>query len=82
MSQGAYALGDGWVLGGLALFVAFALLAEGVMWPAERRLQVAVGSPRDDAGDPGGTEARIATPPPWPGRATSSWWCSWQGSSS
>ena len=31
MSQGAYALGDGWVLGGLALFVAFALLAEGVV---------------------------------------------------
>ena len=43
MSQGAYALGDGWVLGGLALFVAVALVAEGVLWPAERRLQVAVG---------------------------------------
>ncbi len=56
MSQGAYALGDGWVLGGLALFVAFALLAEGVMWPAERRLQAAVGSPGDVAGDPGGAE--------------------------
>ena len=42
MSQGAYALGDGWVLAGLVLFVAVALLAEGVLWPAERRLQAAV----------------------------------------
>jgi uncharacterized membrane protein len=54
MSQGAYALGDAWVLAGLALFVAVAILAEGVMWPAERRLQsavtaagLAVGSPPD-----------------------------------
>ena len=44
MSQGAYALGDGWVLGGLALFVAFALLGEGVLWPAERRLQTALAA--------------------------------------
>ncbi len=50
MSQGAYALGDGWVLGGLALFVAVALLAEGVMWPAERRLQTAVDSAGTTAG--------------------------------
>lgn len=42
MSQGAYALGDGWVLGGLALFAAVALVAEGVLWPAERRVQAAV----------------------------------------
>src|SRR5580692_4274455 len=39
MSQGAYALGDGWVLSGLAIFVAVAFLGEGVLWPAERRLQ-------------------------------------------
>jgi uncharacterized membrane protein len=44
MSQGAYDLGDGWVLGGLALFVAVAVLAEGVMWPAERRLQRTVAA--------------------------------------
>jgi len=43
MSRGAYALGDGWVLGGLALFVALAFVAEAVLWPAERRLQAAVG---------------------------------------
>lgn len=48
MSQGAYALGDGWVLGGLGLFLVVALLAEGVLWPAERRIQqalAAVGAP-------------------------------------
>jgi uncharacterized membrane protein len=44
MSRGAYALGDSWVLAGLVLFVAVALLAEGVLWPAERRLQAAVAA--------------------------------------
>jgi hypothetical protein len=44
MSQGAYALGQGWVLGGLALFAGVALVGEGVMWPAERRLQVALAT--------------------------------------
>jgi uncharacterized membrane protein len=44
MSQGAYALGQGWVLGGLAIFGAIALLGEGVLWPAERRLQTAVSA--------------------------------------
>ena len=44
MSQGAYALGDGWVLAGLAIFAAVALLAEGVLWPAERRLQAALAA--------------------------------------
>jgi uncharacterized membrane protein len=52
MSQGAYALGQGWVLGGVAIFGAVALLAEGVLWPAERRVQIALS-----ASDP-------ATPPP------------------
>ena len=42
MSRGAYALGQGWVLGGLALFAGVALVGEGVLWPAEHRLQVAV----------------------------------------
>ncbi len=42
MSDGAYALGEAWVLGGLALFAGVALVGEGVLWPAERRLQVAV----------------------------------------
>ena len=44
LSQGAYALRDGWVLGGVALFAAVVLVAEGVLWPAERRLQLAVAA--------------------------------------
>jgi uncharacterized membrane protein len=52
MSQGAYALGDGWVLAGLVLFVLLAVVAELAMWPAERRLQhalLAVGTGSDPA---------------------------------
>jgi uncharacterized membrane protein len=51
LSRGAYALAQGWVLGGLALFAGVALVGEGVMWPAERRLQVALTS--TDAPPPG-----------------------------
>jgi uncharacterized membrane protein len=51
MSQGAYALGQGWVLGGLAIFVAVALLGEGMLWPTERRLQSAL-TPADAASPP------------------------------
>jgi len=42
MSGGAYQLGDTWVEVGLGLWVAAALLAEGVLWPAERRVQRAL----------------------------------------
>jgi uncharacterized membrane protein len=52
MSQGAYSITDGWVLAGLVLFVALALLAEGVLWPAERRLQQAVAAARTPAAVP------------------------------
>ena len=44
MSQGAYALGDGWVLGGLTIFAALVLVGEGVLWPAEQRLQVSLAA--------------------------------------
>jgi hypothetical protein len=50
MSQGAYALGQGWVLGGLAIFAAVALLGEGVLWPAEHRLQVGLLAARAPGG--------------------------------
>jgi hypothetical protein len=50
MSQGAYALGDAWVLGGLTVFAALVLVGEGVLWPAEQRLQVALAA--DDAETP------------------------------
>jgi len=44
MSHGDYSITDGWVLAGLVLFVALALLAECVLWPAERRLQSALAA--------------------------------------
>ena len=47
LSHGAYGLGDGWVLGGLAIFVGVVLVAEGVLWPAERRLQVSLAAVDD-----------------------------------
>lgn len=52
MSHGAYAVTDPWVLSGLVVFVAVSLLAEGVMWPAERRLQHAVAAAGTTAGGP------------------------------
>jgi hypothetical protein len=55
MSQGAYALGQGWVLGGLAIFAALAFLGEGVLWPAEQRLQIGLSHAGDDRG--GGEDA-------------------------
>jgi uncharacterized membrane protein len=51
MSQGAYALGDGWVLAGVALFAALALVCEGVLWPAERRVQDGVQGRAPEGGD-------------------------------
>jgi hypothetical protein len=45
MSQGAYSLRDGWVTAGLGIFVLLVLVAEGVLWPAERRLQDALAPP-------------------------------------
>jgi hypothetical protein len=42
MSRGAFALTDAWVLGGLVVFVALALVSEVVLWPAERRVQAAL----------------------------------------
>jgi hypothetical protein len=44
MSHGAYALSDGWVASGLAVLVVVVVLAEGVLWPAERRIQASVSS--------------------------------------
>ncbi len=45
MSQGAYALREAWVLIGLGAFVLLVLVAEGVLWPAERRLQDTLAAP-------------------------------------
>jgi hypothetical protein len=42
LSHGAYALRDGWIMSGLAIVVVVVLIAEGSLWPAERRLQVSL----------------------------------------
>jgi hypothetical protein len=42
LSHGAYALRDGWVMSGLVILVAVVLIAEGALWPAERRLQISL----------------------------------------
>jgi uncharacterized membrane protein len=44
LSHGAYSLADGWVMGGLSILVGMVLIAEGVLWPAERRLQVSLAT--------------------------------------
>ena len=60
MSQGAYALGQGWVIGGLAIFAALAYVGEGVLWPAEQRLQVALSRAATEVGR-GTTAGRTRT---------------------
>ena len=67
MSHGAYAIDDAWVLSGLAIFVAVALLAEGVLWPTERRLQHVVAA----AGTPAAGPGAPAPPPALPESLTS-----------
>jgi uncharacterized membrane protein len=62
MSQGAYALSDGWIMAGLAIFVVVVLLAEGMLWPAERRLQIAL-APAPASGRRAATEAGAGTGP-------------------
>jgi hypothetical protein len=39
LSHGSYGFRDAWVMAGLAVFVVVAVVAEAVLWPAERRLQ-------------------------------------------
>jgi hypothetical protein len=69
MSQGAYDLDDGWVMGGLVIFVVVALLAEGVLYPAERRVQVGLGSDEGGRVSDGAATGRDATVMVWAGTA-------------
>ena len=50
MSRGDWSYSDGWMADGLALWAVAAALGELVLWPAERRIQVAVGAPQPAAG--------------------------------
>jgi hypothetical protein len=45
MSHGQYGYSDQWVGTGLVLWAVVATIGELALWPAERRLQVAVGDP-------------------------------------
>jgi uncharacterized membrane protein len=49
MSGGQWKMADTWVSAGLALWLVAAVVAESLLWPAERRLQAAVA----DGVDPG-----------------------------
>jgi len=55
LSHGKYSLHDGWVMAGLIILVGVVLIAEGLLWPAERRLQVTV-APLRQGGVPTGEE--------------------------
>ncbi len=50
MSRGEWSYSDGWVADGLTLWAVAAATGELVLWPSERRLQVAVGDPGPVAG--------------------------------
>ncbi|HEX3795644.1 MAG TPA: hypothetical protein VHV57_14220 [Acidimicrobiales bacterium] len=65
VSHGAYGLGDGWVTVGLAIFVGVVLLAEGTLWPAERRLQVSLATYQGGAPDTDEARARDAKMVVW-----------------
>lgn len=52
MSGGAYRVGDAWVGWGIGLWFAATVLAEGVLWPAERRVRRSfAGTGRPDVPD-------------------------------
>jgi hypothetical protein len=44
LSHGAFSLRDGWVTAGLVVVVVVVLVAEGALWPAERRLQASLAA--------------------------------------
>jgi hypothetical protein len=49
MSHGSWSFGEGWVVGGLALWAAAAAAGEMAVWPAERGLQLLVNEGSSDA---------------------------------
>jgi lysylphosphatidylglycerol synthetase-like protein (DUF2156 family) len=51
LSHGAYSLRDGWIMAGLAILVGMVVVAEGTLWPAERRLQESVTPWREWTGE-------------------------------
>ncbi len=56
-SQGAFAVGDGFVVAGLALWLAATVVAEVAVWPGERRIQEVVSARwGTGAGETSGTD--------------------------
>ena len=56
MSGGQWGWSDAWVSGGMAAWAAVAMVAEGALWPGERRLQLVVagaGRQQHDVADSG-----------------------------
>jgi uncharacterized membrane protein len=49
-SNGAFSSSDGFVVVGLVVWIVATLLAEVVVWPGERRIQVGLIGGRDEAG--------------------------------
>jgi hypothetical protein len=60
-SRGAFAAGDGFVVAGLGLWALSAVAAEGVVWPAERRIQAVVTNRWEEADDGFGLVCRRVT---------------------
>lgn len=50
LSPHRYDLADAWLLGGIVLWVVAASVAEGALWPLERRLQRMLAQPPAEAG--------------------------------
>jgi hypothetical protein len=59
MSRGTYGLDDAWVLAGLLVWLGAAGLAEGVLWPAERRVQAHLAAARPVVASPGDEAAPV-----------------------
>jgi hypothetical protein len=51
MSDGFFELADGWILYGFVLWILAIAVAEGVLWPTERRIRTAVAAARPDGPD-------------------------------
>ena len=68
LSRGGDRLSDPWVLTGLSLWVLAAGLAEGVLWPAERRVQFLLAEPLPSGAVTAGAGGRPGGPgAPGPG---------------
>jgi hypothetical protein len=50
LSHGSYSFKDGWIVWGIGLWVAAAVGAEAVLWPAERRVQAGLAAWADGPG--------------------------------